>query len=80
MGSHQSGGRTVQAALCPRGSNGSDGSQGPPDEVSQAQLDSAISGTRANTNSVSTLDSSFADPDMEVLRQKLNQMILNGRR
>ena len=66
------------------GSNGSDGSQGPPGDISQAQLDSAISsaisGTSANTNSVSTLDSTFADPDMEALRQKLNEMILNGRR
>lgn len=62
------------------GSNGSDGSQGPPGEISQAQLDSAISGTSANTNSVSTLDSPFADPDMEAMRQKLNEMILNGRR
>ena len=62
------------------GSNGSDGSQGPPGEISQAQLDSAISGTSANTNSVSTLDTGFADPDMEAIRQKLNEMILNGRR
>ncbi|MDH4453590.1 MAG: hypothetical protein QE570_10480 [Verrucomicrobiota bacterium] len=62
------------------GSNGSDGSQGPPGEISQAQLNSAISGTSANTNSVSTLDTGFADPDMEALRQKLNEMILNGRR
>jgi len=29
---------------------------------------------------VSTLDNAFADPDMEALRQKLNEMILNGRR
>jgi hypothetical protein len=67
----------------PRGSdgtNGSDGSQGPPGDISQAQLDSAISGTSANTNSVSTLDTGFADPDMEALRLKLNEMILNGRR
>lgn len=67
----------------PRGSDGtsgSDGSQGPPGEISQAQLDSAISGTSANTNGVSTLDTAFADPDMEALRQKLNEMILNGRR
>jgi len=62
------------------GSNGSDGAQGPPGEVSQAQLNSAINGTSANTNSVSTLDSPFADPDMEAMRQKLNEMILNGRR
>ena len=56
------------------------GAQGAPGETSQAQLDSAINGTSANTNSVSTLDSSFADPDMEAMRQKLNEMILNGRR
>jgi hypothetical protein len=62
------------------GSNGSDGAQGQPGEVSQSQLDSAISGTSANTNNVSTLDTGFADPDMEALRQKVNEMILNGRR
>ncbi len=59
---------------------GSDGSQGPPGEISQAQLDSAISGTSSNTNSVSTLDTAFADPEMEAIRKKLNEMILNGRR
>jgi hypothetical protein len=62
------------------GSNGSDGAQGPPGEISQAQLNSAISGTSNNTNAVSTLDNGFADPDMEALRQKVNEMILNGRR
>jgi len=63
----------------PRGSDGSDGSQGPPGDISQALLDNAISGTSANTNSVGTLDTGFADPDMEAVRQKLNEMILNGR-
>jgi hypothetical protein len=29
---------------------------------------------------VSNLDTGFADPDKEALRQKLNEMILNGRR
>ncbi|MCA1963097.1 MAG: collagen-like protein [Prosthecobacter sp.] len=62
------------------GSNGSDGAQGPPGEISQAQLDNAIAGTSANTNAVSTLDTPFADPDMEAMRQKMNEMILNGRR
>jgi Collagen triple helix repeat (20 copies) len=62
------------------GSNGSDGAQGPPGEVSNAQLNNAISGTSSNTNGVSTLDSGFADPDMEALRQKLNEMILAARR
>ena len=40
----------------------------------------AISGTSANTYSVSTLDTGFADPDMDAMRQKVNDMILNGRR
>lgn len=62
------------------GTNGSDGAQGPPGEITQAQLNSAIAGTSNNTNGVSTLDTAFADPDMEALRQKLNEMILNGRR
>ncbi len=64
----------------PRGNDGSNGNDGAPGEVSQAQLNSAISGTSNNTNSISTLDSGFADADLEALRQKLNEMILNGRR
>jgi hypothetical protein len=44
-------------------------------EFSQAQLNS---GTSANTTGVSTLDTGFADPDMEALREKLNGTI--GRR
>lgn len=59
---------------------GSDGAQGAPGEVTQTQLDTAINGTSANTNGVNTLDTPFADPDMEALRQKMNEMILNGRR
>ena len=70
----------------PRGNDGSEGQpgsigpDGPPGEVTQNQLDSAISGTSNNTNAVSTLNNPFADPDMEELRQKLNELILNGRR
>jgi len=64
----------------PRGNDGSNGNDGAPGEVSQQQLDDAISGTSANTNNVSTLDNSYADPEMEELRQKLNELILNGRR
>ncbi len=63
-----------------QGPQGADGPQGPPGEVTNAALASAIAGTSANTNAVSTLDTPFADPDMEALRQKLNEMILNGRR
>lgn len=54
--------------------------QGPPGEISQAQLDNAISGSSANPNNESTHDSPFADPDLEAPCQKLNEMILNGRR
>lgn len=43
-------------------------------------ISNAITGTSNNTNSVNTLVTSFADPDMESLRQKMNEMILNGRR
>jgi len=32
-----------------------------------------------NTNAVSTLDTAFADPDMEAMRQKMNELI-NGLR
>ena len=54
---------------------GSDGAQGLPGEISQAQLDSAISGTSANTNGVGTLDNVFGDPASEELRNKLNELI-----
>jgi hypothetical protein len=72
----------------PRGNDGMNGNDGSPGEVSEAMLSSsisnAISGTSNNTNSISTLDTGFSDPptltDMEALRQKLNEMILNGRR
>lgn len=59
----------------PQGNDGSEGAQGPPGEISQTQLDDAIAGTSANTNNVSTLDTPFADPDMEAMRQKMNEMI-----
>ena len=62
------------------GADGASGSDGAPGEVSQQQLDDAINGTSANTNSLSTLDNSYGDPDVEELRQKLNELILNGRR
>ena len=61
-------------------SNGSIGVQGPPGEISLAQLNSAISGTSHNTNGASTLATGFTDLDMKALRQKVIEMILNGRR
>jgi hypothetical protein len=48
----------------PRGDNGVQGIQGPP-------------GTNApNSNAVSTLDTPFADPDVEALKQRVNELIL----
>ena len=64
----------------PRGNDGSNGNDGQPGEISQAQLDSAITGTSANTNSVGTLDAGFTDPDLEALRQKVNELIAAQRR
>lgn len=56
------------------------GADGTPGEVTTAALDTAIAGTSANTNAVTTLDTAFADPDAEALRQKVNELVLNGRR
>ena len=64
---------------------GPQGDPGPQGEVSDAALAAAIAGTSANTNAVATLDVPFAnDPptlaDIELLRAKVNETILNGRR
>jgi hypothetical protein len=59
---------------------GLDGAPPPPPEVTLPMLDAAIAGSSANTNAVATLDNPFADPDMEALRQKLNEMLLAARR
>ena len=52
-----------------------EGPQGPPGEVSQAQLDSAIAGTSRNSNSVPTLDEPFENPEAESLRQRFNELL-----
>ncbi|MCP5559191.1 MAG: collagen-like protein [Verrucomicrobiaceae bacterium] len=57
------------------GADGANGSDGAPGEVSQQQLDNAISSTSSNTNSVSTLNNNYADTDAEELRQKVNELI-----
>ena len=73
------------------GAPGTDGQQGPQGptgasgEVSNATLASAIAGTSASTNAVATLDSPFInDPlsmaDGELLRAKINELILAQRR
>lgn len=54
---------------------GQEGPMGQTGEVSQGQLDNAISGTSNNSNGVSTLDNSFGDPASEELRNKLNELI-----
>ena len=73
----------------PRGDDGPQGSEGPqgdagpqgaPGEVSNAALASAIAGTSALSNGVATLDTAFADPDTEVLRAKVNELLLAMRR
>ncbi|MCX6854324.1 MAG: hypothetical protein NTV80_05400 [Verrucomicrobia bacterium] len=70
------------------GSDGTDGSQGPPGEVNEAMLSSAISnalgGTSNNTNGVSTFgqgaDGSYNQQQMQDLINKVDELILNGRR
>ena len=68
---------------------GAAGEPGPPGEVTNSQLETAISlavaGTSNNTNAVATLDTPFTnDPaslaDMETMRQKMNEFILAARR
>jgi len=68
----------------PRGNDGY-GSQGPPGEVTNAQLTDAINTTSGNSNGVATLDTPFAnDPptlaDLEVMRAKMNELITALRR
>ena len=71
-----------------RGSDGTEGSSGPPGEVSAEQLSDAITSaltsaaadSSANTNAVATLESPFADPDLESVRGKINELISALRR
>ena len=63
-----------------QGPQGDQGIQGPPGEVTNNDLNNAISGTSASSNGVATLDSPMADPDDEALRQKMNELILALRR
>jgi putative salt-induced outer membrane protein YdiY len=67
-----------------QGQNGSDGPQGPPGEVSAAQLNTAIDGTSSNTNGVSTLgqtaDGSYNPTQMQDLMNKVDELITALRR
>jgi hypothetical protein len=60
------------------------GAQGASGEVTNAAMDSAIAsaiaGTSNNTNAIPTLDTAFADPDSEELRQAFNALVLAQRR
>lgn len=61
------------------------GQDGPPGEVTNAQLASPISGTSSNINAVSTLDTPFVnDPptlaEMELMRAKFNELVQALRR
>ena len=73
----------------PRGPQGEQGIQGPPGEVTNAAMEgvisSAIAGTANNTNAVATMDTPFVnDPaslaDLELMRAKINEVILAARR
>ena len=44
--------------------------------MTNAQLSSAISGTSNNSNAIATLDTPFADPDAESMRQRFNELVL----
>ena len=63
-----------------QGTQGNDGPQGPTGEVSNAALTAAIAGTSSNTNAIPTLDTPFADPDAEAVRQAFNALVLALRR
>jgi hypothetical protein len=54
---------------------GPPGPQGPPGEVTLADLNNAISGTSSNSNAVGTLDAPFGDPDAETLRLAFNSLV-----
>ena len=63
----------------PEGPQGPTGPQGPPGEVTQTDLNNAelnmLSQSSANSNGVGTLDSPYADPAIEEVRNKLNELI-----
>jgi hypothetical protein len=74
--------RGYDGAQGANGADGAPGAQGPqglPGEVSQTDLNNGLlntlSQTSANTNAVATLDNPFADFDVEILRQKVNELI-----
>ena len=63
----------------PMGPTGPQGPQGPPGEVTQTDLNNGLLNTLRQcsniSNGVSTLDTPYADPAAEELRNKLNELI-----
>ena len=61
------------------GSNGGDGGQGPPGEVTNADLSNAISGTSSNSNGVAMLGMAISDPPtqgaVQAVADKLDELI-----
>jgi hypothetical protein len=61
------------------GSEGPQGPQGPPGEVTQGQLDSAINGTSNNSNAVGLLGMTVSDPptvgEVQAIASKLDELI-----
>src|SRR5436853_622119 len=67
-----------------QGTAGPQGATGAPGEVSNAQLQSAITGTSSNSNAVSLLNLSVSDPptqaEVQALANKLDELIQALRR
>ncbi len=63
----------------PRGQNGNDGGSGPPGEVTNAQLSSAIAGTSNLSNAVALLGLVVSDPptqaEVQSIADKLDELI-----
>jgi len=63
----------------PRGNDGGTGNDGMPGEVTNADLSSAIDGTSANSNGVSTLGLVASDPptqsEVQQIADKLDELI-----
>jgi len=67
---------------------GEPGAEGPPGEVTTEVLNAALAGvleaaasnSSANSNGVTTIDTPMVNPDSEILRQKINELILALRR
>lgn len=58
-----------------QGPEGTAGSNGGPGEVTFASLNEALAGTARNPVGLTTLDTAFADPDAESLRQAYNLLL-----